>query len=98
MRAIGMSELQLRGMVRMEGILYALHCGLWGAVLGIGSTFAVHRIVSKELPDMVPAWQFPWLSVLLALAGTSAIILLSTVLPLRRLRRLAIVDSIRHVE
>lgn len=98
MRAIGMSELQLRGMVRMEGILYALHSGLWGAVLGVGSTFAVHGIVSKELPDMVPAWQFPWLSVLLALAGTSAIIMLSTVLPLRRLRRLAIVDSIRHVE
>ncbi|PYI51046.1 ABC transporter permease [Paenibacillus flagellatus] len=98
MRAIGMSERQLRKMVRTEGLLYALHSGFWGALLGVGSTWAVYRFLSAEFPDMVPVWRFPWLSVALALAGTTAIILLSAILPLRRLNRLAIVDSIRHVE
>lgn len=98
MRAIGMSERQLSRMIRMEGIIYTLHSGLWGSLIGMGTTYGIYRYVSIELPGMITSWHIPWLSAVLACIGTCAMILLSIWFPLKRLRRMAIVDSVRYTD
>jgi putative ABC transport system permease protein len=98
MRAIGMSRVQMSRMIRSEGLIYSLHSCWWGGVAGVIVTYAMHPFLMKELPGMLPEWELPWLSCLLAVGGTGLLVLAATILPMRRLGRMPIVETIRYTE
>lgn len=92
LRAIGLSHRQLAKMVAAEAFTYAAAGFVCGCLLGI----PLHRLLYGKLITF--HWNDPWRFPVSSLAVITAIVLLSVLAavwgPLKRIRRLSIVDTI----
>lgn len=92
MRAIGMSDRQLRRMVRAEAVSYALGGMLLGAGLGLPmNRFLFQKLVSERWGD---AWSLPWLPLAVILLVMAVSVWLSLLGPARQIREMSIVETI----
>jgi putative ABC transport system permease protein len=91
LRAVGMTRVQLRWMVRAEAVLVAAVAVVIGVLLGVGLGIATLAGLSAgtELVVSVPAGQLVATVVLAVLAGLAA-----GLLPARRAARLDVLDAI----
>ncbi|MCW3790158.1 ABC transporter permease [Paenibacillus sp. LS1] len=92
LKAIGMTQRNVRKMILLEGILYGLYSALYGTVLGITLSYGIHYLF-KGAFDI--AWTIPWVSMVLACAGAIATTLIATVWPMYRLNQTSIVEALR---
>ncbi|MDF2547581.1 MAG: permease [Anaerosolibacter sp.] len=95
LRAAGMTMDQMKGMVITEGILYGIIGTFWGSIVGTGLSYLLYRF-AIEIEGMI--WIFPTNPILIAGVGTIIITLLSTLVPLKRVARMNIIESIGREE
>ena len=93
-RAIGMSTGSLFKVFLWEGAYYGMIAAVIGSIAGYICTIFVEAAISDELRLVA----LPVLPMLEAAALAIAACLLATCIPLRRISRLSIVDSIETVE
>jgi putative ABC transport system permease protein len=95
LRAVGMTTRQMRGMVRIEAMLYAANAVVVGSLAGLGLT----RMLFRNLYQLqtIP-WQFPLRSIGIASLGALVVTFASTVSPMRRIGKMNIVEGIRAHE
>ncbi len=96
LRSIGMTNAQLKRMIQMEGFFYGLIGAFWGSIIGIGLSYVLYLLMRQEATYL--QWTIPWLSIIEICVGTMLIATLSTLLPLKRVTSLNIVESVRNVE
>jgi len=95
LRAVGMSVAQMRAMVRIESVLYGLWAVAGGGAVGMALTRSMFNSVTQL---QAIAWQAPWGSLAISVVMVVGISLLSAAVPLRRISRMNIVESIRTAE
>jgi len=93
MRAIGLGEDEVKGMIRIEGLLYGLTSSITGSTLGSLLIYFIHKKVVIST-----TWEFPIIEIVVIFIATIAITTLSSVLSSRKLFEASIIDSIRTVE
>jgi putative ABC transport system permease protein len=95
LRAIGMTESQLKAVTRLEGLFYGFFSSVWGVSAGILlGYFFVQMMAEQGSPQFV----FPWPVITLASLSGPTISILSTVFPTRRISRLSIIESLQMVD
>lgn len=95
LRAVGMSGKQMRLMIRIEAFLYGFWALLGGGTVGV----LLYRLMySSVMEHQAIPWEFPWLNLLVS--GLAAVLLglFSSAVPMERITRMNIVESIRAVE
>jgi putative ABC transport system permease protein len=95
LRAVGMTDRQLRGMVVLEGVLYGLYSSAVGGAIGL----LLYRLVFLNIVSFseIP-WIVPWPSIAGACAAAVMLGVLSALVPLRRIGAMSVVESIRAEE
>ncbi|MCX7749523.1 MAG: ABC transporter permease [Clostridia bacterium] len=96
LRAVGMTNQELKQMVRMEGMFYGMISAIWGVIVGSIFAYILYRLIRKEATYLV--WQIPWQAILIACAGSILLGLLATVVPTKRISSMNIIDSIKSAE
>jgi len=95
LRAVGMTDGQLRGMVSLEGLLYGLYSAVPGSLIGIAAAWLLLSNVNNV---RVISWSVPWAQVVGACVGAIVLGVLSALVPMRGIGRLSVVESIRAEE
>lgn len=92
MRAIGMSDKQLKAMVRAEAVSYALGGVFLGAGLGLPiHHFLFRKMISERWGDI---WSLPWLPLAVIVLIMAASVWLSLLGPAQQVREMSIVETI----
>ncbi len=93
LRAVGMSRLQTRRMIRWEGAIVAAFGGIMGAAIGV--LFAGAAVI--VIPDsFISAFAVPWFTLIVYMAVAAIAGVLAAYLPARRASRLNILDAIAY--
>lgn len=93
LRAVGMSRLQTRRMVRWEGAIVAAFGGIMGAAIGV--LFAWAAVV--VIPDsFISAFAVPWFTLIIYMAVAALAGVVAAYFPARRASRLNILDAIAY--
>ncbi|MBB6214360.1 putative ABC transport system permease protein [Anaerosolibacter carboniphilus] len=95
LRAVGMTMDQMQRMVITEGVLYGIIGAFWGSIIGTGLSYLLYQF-AIEIEGMI--WVFPTNAILIAGIGTIVITLLATLVPLKRVARMNIIESIGREE
>ncbi len=93
-RAIGMSTASLFKAFLWEGAYYGIIAGIIGAVAGYGCAILIETAIAGQMKLAA----IPILPIIEATAVSIAACLIATCLPLRKISKLSIVDSIENVE
>ncbi|KAA8745451.1 ABC transporter permease [Paenibacillus sp. UASWS1643] len=93
LKAIGMTQKEVRTMIVLESIFYGLFAAVIGILLGTGIDYGIHHLFAGVLDT---DWVFPWYSITIAFAGSMITTLLATIVPMYRLNRVSIVDALRR--
>ena len=95
LRAIGMTENQLRKSVMLEGTLYGVFAAIFG---GIGSAGLLLLLIKLGggLADV--KYNFAYIPFILSIVAAIGVTYISTMIPLRKLRDLSIVEGINDDE
>lgn len=91
LKAIGMTQPQMRRMILLEGLFYGLFAGVYGAVLGTTVSYGIHRLFMDAVEV---GWIIPWSSIGLAFAGAILTTLAATIQPMRRLNRVKLAEAL----
>ncbi|MFE6738601.1 FtsX-like permease family protein [Streptomyces tubercidicus] len=95
LRAIGMAGRQLREMLTLESVLLALTGAVAGTVLGlVYGVLAVRSVLGGSPLTILASSDGTALTVLGILAATALTGIAASVLPARRVRRMAVVDAL----
>ncbi|MDQ0169423.1 ABC transporter permease [Paenibacillus tundrae] len=92
LKAIGMTQRELKKMIILEGVFYGLFAATIGTILGTVLHYGIHALFSGAVDT---AWSMPWLSIGIAFVGAVVATLLATIWPLHRLNRVNIVEALR---
>ena len=91
MRAIGLSRLQLRRMIRLESVVIALFGALLGLGLGMAWGAAGQRLLALE---GMPILEIPWGTIIAVFLGSAVVGLLAALLPAFRAGRMNVLNAI----
>ncbi|MEV6398163.1 FtsX-like permease family protein [Streptomyces sp. NPDC051907] len=93
LRAIGLSRVQLRRMIRLESVMIAVFGALLGLGLGLVWGVAVQRVLALE---GLTAFAVPWGTVAAVVVGSVVVGLAAAVLPALRASRMNVLAAIAH--
>lgn len=96
LRAIGLTNEQLKKMIILEGILYGVVSAFWGTLIGSVLARLLYPIMQEEMGYLT--WSIPWIPILIAGVSCVALGIIATLSPIRRISKMNIVDSIRTIE
>ncbi|MDT0270479.1 FtsX-like permease family protein [Streptomyces sp. DSM 44915] len=91
MRAIGLSRLQLRRMIRLESVVIALFGALLGLGLGMAWGAAGQQLLALE---GMPVLEIPWGTIIGVFIGAAVVGLLAALLPAFRAGRMNVLNAI----
>lgn len=91
LKAIGMTQKEIRKMIILEGVFYGLFAAVYGVIIGTALNFGIHRLFMDAVEI---AWAIPWLSIGFAFIGAIITTLIATMWPMYRLNKASIVDSL----
>ncbi len=97
LRATGMTSTELSTMIRSEGLFYGLAGWLTGTFAGLGTSYIIYKLIENNVSANI-VWITPWREILMALAVCIFGSLVSTTLPLLKMRHMSIVENINNVE
>ncbi|KAA8786892.1 ABC transporter permease [Paenibacillus amylolyticus] len=92
LKAIGMTQKEIRKMVLLEGVFYGVFAAVYGSLLGTALSYGVSYLMRNAVQI---EWVMPWSSILTSSLGAIAATLLASYWPLRRLERIQITDGLR---
>ncbi|WP_159081847.1 ABC transporter permease [Paenibacillus sp. CAA11] len=93
LKAIGMTQSEVRKMILLEGIFHGLFTAVIGIIIGTALDYGIHDLFSGAWDT---AWVIPWYSIAIAFAGAIITTLVATFWPMYRLNKLSIVDALRR--
>lgn len=93
LRAIGLSRIQLRRMIRLESVVIAVFGALLGLALGMVWGVAVQQVLALE---GLKAFAVPWGTVIAVVVGSVIVGLAAAVLPALRASRMNVLAAIAH--
>ncbi|MFI0980342.1 ABC transporter permease [Streptomyces sp. NPDC021093] len=93
LRAIGLSRVQLRRMIRLESIVIAVFGAVLGLVLGLVWGVAMSRVLALQ---GMTAFAVPWSTVVAVVVGSVVVGLVAAVLPALRASRMNVLTAIAH--
>ncbi|MEW2083448.1 ABC transporter permease [Streptomyces sp. NPDC005283] len=93
LRAIGLSRVQLRRMIRLESVVIAVFGALLGLVLGMVWGVSVQQVLALE---GLKAFAVPWGTVVAVVIGSVVVGLAAAVLPALRASRMNVLAAIAH--
>lgn len=96
LRAVGMTNEQLRKMIRIEGMYYGLISAVLSSLIGSFAAYGLYNLMKKEATYMI--WKFPILQIVSIFVGVIIISIISTQYGLKRVVKNTVVDSIRVTE
>ncbi|WP_039790983.1 ABC transporter permease, partial [Paenibacillus riograndensis] len=67
LKAIGMTQKEVRKMIILEGVFYGLFSAVIGIILGTALDYGIHLLFMGALDA---DWVFPWYSIGIAFAGS----------------------------
>ncbi|MFI1384570.1 ABC transporter permease [Embleya sp. NPDC020886] len=91
LRAIGMSRVQLRRMIRLESAVIAVFGAVLGLALGVGWGVAAQRMLASQGLDVLT---IPWLTITEVVVGAGVVGLLAALLPALRASRMNVLAAI----
>lgn len=92
LKAIGMTRKQVRKMITFEGVLFGLYGGIIGSVAGTILAYILYNPMSN-IRDF--KFTLPWNSIIISIVAVIIMGYVSALIPLRRLSKQNIIDSIR---
>ncbi|KEJ00193.1 ABC transporter permease [Clostridium botulinum A2B7 92] len=93
--AIGMTKSQLNKMVMLEGLLHGIFTSVFGSII----SYILYNFLLKQSFNFINFdIKFPIDIFITGILGVIAITLLASVIPLRRLKKMSIVENIRAKE
>ncbi|MCY6957303.1 ABC transporter permease [Clostridium brassicae] len=95
LKAIGMSQGQIKKMVFLEGALHGLIAAFLGSIIGTLLSFLLCRTAAGAV---AVSWSIPWTSILIATLGALSFTILASILPLRKVNAQNIIENIRAEE
>ncbi|WP_147590171.1 ABC transporter permease [Clostridium polynesiense] len=95
LKAIGMSQRQVKKQIWIEGVLYGVIAAFWGSIIGGILSYLMYRIF-----NMMTSFDYsiPWMGMLIGSIGTIVITLLSSYPPLKRINNSNIIEAIKMEE
>ncbi|WP_406264688.1 FtsX-like permease family protein [Streptomyces sp. NBC_00191] len=93
LRAIGLSRIQLRRMIRLESVVIAVFGALLGLALGMVWGVSVQQVLALE---GLKAFAVPWGTVIAVVVGSVIVGLAAAVLPALRASRMNVLAAIAH--
>ncbi|MFD9635270.1 ABC transporter permease [Streptomyces violascens] len=93
LRAIGLSRVQLRRMIRLESVVIAVFGALLGLVLGMVWGVAVQRVLALQ---GLTAFAVPWSTIVAVAVGSAVVGLVAALLPALRASRMNVLAAIAH--
>jgi putative ABC transport system permease protein len=93
LRAIGLSRVQLRRMIRLESVVIALFGALLGLGLGLLWGLATQQVLALE---GMTALAVPWSTVVAVVVGSVVVGLVAALLPALRASRMNVLAAIAH--
>ncbi|MFE0626067.1 ABC transporter permease [Streptomyces sp. NPDC058864] len=93
LRAIGLSRLQLRRMIRLESVVIAVFGAVLGLALGLVWGVVTHEVLALE---GMRAFAVPWTTVGAVMAGSVVVGLVAALLPALRASRMNVLAAIAH--
>jgi putative ABC transport system permease protein len=95
MRAVGMSDGNVRRMIALESVLHGAAAALIGSVAGT----LLSRLLYNSMSEVRGfPWQMPWLQILIAVGAAALVAVISGFVPLKRISRSVIIEGIRGEE
>lgn len=92
---IGMDKSKVNKMIILEGTLYGVIASFWGGVI---SVILVSLMVKVLTNGVSMSYNIPIVPFVIAFVGVIAITLIASLIPLRRLNKVSLVDAIRNEE
>ncbi|MCP3747758.1 ABC transporter permease [Paenibacillus sp. A3M_27_13] len=92
LKAIGMTQKEVRKMIILEGVFYGLFAAVIGIILGTTLNYGIQVLFASALDA---DWVFPWYSIGIAFAGSMITTIVATIGPMYRLNKVSIVDALR---
>jgi putative ABC transport system permease protein len=93
LKAIGMTQRGIQKMVIMEGIFYGTFAAIYGSILGAGLSYGISYLMRGVIQM---DWVIPWFTLAIASIGAIAATILATLIPLKQLNRIVIVEGLRN--
>ncbi|GAA1371888.1 ABC transporter permease [Streptomyces beijiangensis] len=93
LRAIGLSRVQLRRMIRLESVVIAVFGALLGLALGMVWGVAMQQVLALQ---GLKAFAVPWSTVVAVVVGSVVVGLAAAVLPALRASRMNVLTAIAH--
>ncbi|WP_061995691.1 ABC transporter permease [Clostridium sp. ATCC 25772] len=97
LRAIGIGNKGVKEMILKEGLFYGIVSGLSGSILGTILVYILFDIVKKS-ENQIIAFHIPIVSIVLSLIISITVCAISALLPLRKVFKDSIIDSLRSIE
>jgi putative ABC transport system permease protein len=95
LRAIGMTPGQIKGMIRLEGIFYGLISSFYGSIAGCALARVLYDNVNK-IKGLT--WHLPWKAAVEACIVAIVIGVTASLVPLKKISKMNVVESIRAEE
>ena len=93
--AIGMTKAQLNKMVMLEGLLHGIFTSVFGSII----SYVLYNLLLKKSSDFMSFdIKFPIDVFAIGILGVIAITILASIIPLRKLKKMSIVENIRAKE
>ncbi|ETT48535.1 hypothetical protein C162_14675 [Paenibacillus sp. FSL R7-269] len=93
LKAIGMTQKEVRKMIVLESIFYGLFASVVGITLGTALSYSIQMLFAGAVST---AWTIPWYSIGIAFAGAILTTLLATIWPMYQLNKVNIVEALRR--
>ncbi|MCM3132644.1 ABC transporter permease [Paenibacillus polysaccharolyticus] len=93
LKAIGMTQKEIRKMVLLEGVFYGVFAAVYGSLLGTGLSYGMSYLMRNAVQI---EWVMPWSNILIGSLGAIIATLIASYWPLRRLERIQITDGLRR--
>ena len=97
LQAVGMSRSQVRKMLLMECSLYGINGAFWGTIIGTALLYLLGASINGTMGNMSLS-TIPWNLVIATIVGALIISITAGILPIRRVMRDQVVESIRGQE
>lgn len=94
-KSIGMAEKQIKKMIVLESVYYAIIASFYGMLMGMPLSYILYRLMSEL---RAYEWNIPWSSTVMAFIGSIVIVIIASMISLRKMSKINIMDSIRAEE
>lgn len=95
-RSVGLSNIEFKRMITFEGIMYGVISSILACAIGAVGQFGLYKFLEMNL--ISPKFTIQWQIYILVIFINILIGLISTYLPLRKIKSQSIVESIRSLE